>query len=55
LTDQEIAMIRWHMGGYAPKDDYRSLSAAVDMYPAIIALHAADLEASHLLRIGGHE
>jgi hypothetical protein len=55
LTDQEIAMIRWHMGGYVPKDDYRDLSNAVDMYPAIIALHAADLEASHLLRIGGGE
>jgi len=55
LTDLEIAMIRWHMGGYVPKDDYRDLSNAVDMYPAIVALSAADLEASHLLRIGGKE
>jgi 23S rRNA maturation-related 3'-5' exoribonuclease YhaM len=55
LTNLEIAMIRWHMGGYVPKDDYRDLSNAVDMYPAIVALHAADLEASHLLRIGGKQ
>lgn len=55
LTDQEIAMINWHMGGYVSKDEYRDLSNAVDIFPAIIALHAADLEASHLLRIGGKE
>lgn len=52
LTDLEIAMIRWHMGGYVPKDDYAALRNAVEMYPAIIALHAADLEASYLLKGG---
>jgi len=55
LTDQEIAMIRWHMGGYIAKDDYRDLSNAMELYPAIVALHAADLEASHLIKIGGNE
>lgn len=55
LTDMEIAMIRWHMGGYVAKEDYRALNNAVDMYPAIIALHTADLEASRLLKIGGKE
>jgi hypothetical protein len=55
LTDLEISMIRWHMGGYVPKDEYRDLSNAVDMYPAIIALHTADLESAHLLKIGGKE
>lgn len=55
LSDLEIAMINWHMGGYVPKDDYRDMSNAVEIYPAIIALNAADLEASHLLRIGGKE
>lgn len=52
MTDQEIAMIRWHMGGYVSKDDYRELSNACDMYPAIVALHAADLEVSHLINKG---
>ena len=55
LTDLEIAMIRWHMGGYVSKENYAALHNAVDMYPAIIALHSADLEASHLLKIGGRE
>lgn len=55
LTDLEIAMIRWHMGGYVSKDDYRDLSNAVEMYPTIIALHAADLEVSHLIKNGGDE
>lgn len=55
LEDLEIAMIRWHMGGYVPKDEYRELSNAAEIYPAIIALHAADLEVSHLIKTGGNE
>jgi 23S rRNA maturation-related 3'-5' exoribonuclease YhaM len=55
LTDQEISMIRWHMGGYVAKDEYRDLSNACELYPAIVALHAADLEVSHLIKTGGGE
>jgi hypothetical protein len=55
LTDLEIAMIRWHMGGYVAKDEYRDLNNAVDMYPQIVALNAADLEESYLLSMGGKE
>ena len=55
LTDQEIAMIRWHMGGYVSKDDYRDMSNAMELYPAIVALHAADLEVSHLINKGEKE
>jgi 23S rRNA maturation-related 3'-5' exoribonuclease YhaM len=55
LGDREIAMIRWHMGGYVPKDEYRELTNAVELYPAIIALHAADLEVSHLINKGDKE
>lgn len=51
LEDIEIAMIRWHMGGYEPKENYRDLGNAVDKYPQIIAMHSADLEASHLTNI----
>lgn len=49
LSDLEIAMIRWHMGGYEPKDNYRDMSNAVDLYKPIVALQTADMEASHLL------
>ena len=55
LEDIEIAMIRWHMGGYESKDNYRDLNNAVNLYPAIIALHAADLEVSHLVKGGSSE
>ncbi len=49
LTDLEIAMIRWHMGGYEPKDSYRDMGNAVEMYPFVVALQTADMESSHLL------
>jgi len=51
LTDIEIAMIRWHMGAYEAKDNYRDMGNAVDMYKPIVALQTADMEASHLLNL----
>lgn len=47
LTDEEIAAIRWHMGGF--DDSARSyegglaLTKAMQKYPLITYLHAADL------------
>lgn len=49
LKKQEIAMIRWHMGGYEDKSQQNNLSAAWNMYPAGTALHTADLESSYIL------
>lgn len=49
LTDQEAFMIRWHMGGFEPKDNYMSLNNALDKYPEIILLHTSDLEATYML------
>jgi 23S rRNA maturation-related 3'-5' exoribonuclease YhaM len=49
LTKLEQAMIRWHMGGFEPKESYLTLNNALDMYPAIAALHTADLEATYLI------
>lgn len=51
LTGEEMLGIRWHMGGYVNKDDYRTLSAAWDKYKSGACLHTADLEASNLLEI----
>lgn len=51
LSAEEMLGIRWHMGGYVNKDDYRSLSAAWDKYKSGACLHTADLEASNLLEI----
>jgi len=49
LSQEEMLGIRWHMGGYVSKDDYRALSNAWDKHKSGVCLHSADLEASHLL------
>jgi len=50
LSDQEIALIRWHMGyfegGLAESYTRKSWRAAMDRYPEIVAFHCADWEAS---------
>lgn len=51
LTTEEMLGIRWHMGGYEPKENYKALSAAWDKYKSGACLHAADLEASNILEI----
>ena len=49
LTKEETILIRWHMGGYEPKENYNNVSAAWNMYKSAVALHTADLEASYIL------
>lgn len=55
LTDQEAFLIRYHMGGFEPKDNYMSLNNALDKYPEIILLHTADLEATYMLEGRGNK
>lgn len=49
LTNIERYAIRWHMGYTEPKENWNTLSAAMEKYPVILALHEADLEATHIL------
>lgn len=49
LTDEEIAAIRWHMGGYEPKEYYNALSVAYNKYPLVLYLYIADLKATYIL------
>lgn len=49
LSGEEMLGIRWHMGGYENKDNYRTLSAAWNKYKSGACLHTADLEASNIL------
>lgn len=51
LTNEEKMAIRWHMGGYEPDSNYRTLNAAWDKYRSGTCLHTADLEASNLLEV----
>lgn len=48
LSEEEVMAIRWHMGGYEPKENYSYLAAAFNKYPLAVKLHIADLEATYL-------
>jgi hypothetical protein len=48
LSEVEIAMIRWHMGAFASKDD-KALQNAMNKWPEVVALHASDLEATYII------
>lgn len=52
LTDREILAIRWHMGGFEPKDNYTYLSNAFNKSELAVELHIADLKATYLREKG---
>ena len=49
LSDEEILAIRWHMGGYEPKENYQYLSKAFSKCELALKLHIADLKATYLI------
>jgi hypothetical protein len=49
LKPIERYAIRWHMGFTEPKESWNTLTAAIEKYPLILALHEADLESTYLL------
>lgn len=49
LSLEECLMIRWHMGAYVPKDEYRDYNKAIEMYKSVLAFSNSDAEASHFL------
>lgn len=49
LTREEIFLIRYHMGGFLSEEEKRNLHKAVELIPAIVAIHTADYEASTFL------
>ena len=48
LTEEEIACIRYHMGAFTPKEEWRDYTRAVSMYPNVLWTHQADMLASHV-------
>ena len=48
LTKEELYAIRWHMGGYEPKENYNYISAAYYKYPLAVYTHMADLNATYI-------
>lgn len=49
LKPIEKYTIRWHMGFTEPKENWNYLTASIKMYPLVLAIHEADLEATYLL------
>lgn len=49
LTIEECMAIRYHMGSYVSKDEYKNLENAKNRFPLITAMFTADLEASAYL------
>lgn len=49
LTLEECLMIRWHMGAYVPKDEYRDYNKAIELYKSVLAFSNSDAEASHFV------
>lgn len=49
LTKEELYAIRWHMGGYEPKENYNYISKAYEKYPLAVYAHMADLKATYIM------
>jgi len=49
LEPIERYAIRWHMGFSEPKESHKTLSAAIEKYPLVLAISIADLEATYLM------
>ena len=48
LTKEELYAIRWHMGGYEPKENYNYIAKAYEKYPLAVYMHMADLMATYI-------
>ncbi len=48
LTMEEVACIRYHMGAFTDKEEWRSYTRAVKQYPNVLWTHHADMLAAHV-------
>ena len=48
LTKEELYAIRWHMGGYEPKENYGYIAKAYEKYPLAVYTHMADIMATYI-------
>lgn len=51
LTDEEIMCIRYHMGAFAGKEEWKNYTEAVSRYPNILWVNYADMLASQYFKI----
>lgn len=48
LTEEEVTCIRYHMGAFTEKEEWRDYTRAVNRYPNVLWTHHADMIASHV-------
>jgi 23S rRNA maturation-related 3'-5' exoribonuclease YhaM len=51
LTEEEVMCIRYHMGAFVEKDEWRDYTNAVHKYPNVLWTHHADMIASHVVGV----
>lgn len=51
LTDEETACIRYHIGAFTEKEEWRDYTRAVHAFPNVLWTHQADMLASHVVGI----
>ena len=51
LTEEELMCIRYHMGAFVEKDEWRDYTNAVHRYANVLWTHHADMLASHVCGI----
>lgn len=48
LTEEEILCIRYHMGAFTDKEEWRDYTRTVNKYATVLWTHQADMLASHV-------
>ena len=48
LTMEEVACIRYHMGAFTDKEQWKDYTRAVSLYPNVLWTHTADMFAAHV-------
>ncbi len=51
LTEEEVLCIRYHMGAFTEKEEWRDYTRAVHAFPNVLWTHQADMLASHVVGI----
>ena len=51
LTEEEIMCIRYHMGAFTEKEEWKDYTRAVHKYPNVLWTHHADMLASHVKEV----
>lgn len=51
MTEEEILCIRYHMGAFTDKEEWKYYGAAIEKYPNVLWVHTADMVASRVIGV----